>query len=116
MDGGRAPILGRMTAPQVLVESMENRHCPTCHARLIQRAGRYEVLGSGIGIPGSVRHVGAAERPICPNEHPLPGDDALRKYRDRKGYATAEPYREVPLLRRQPRRGCASGPQKARIA
>jgi hypothetical protein len=98
--------MGRMTTPQVLVESMENLHCPTCDARLIHWAGRHEVLGSVIGMPGSIRHVAGAQRPTCPNEHPLPGDDILRQYRDRRGYSPTEPYREVlpPALRMLGRR------------
>lgn len=84
-----------MTTPLVLIESPENLHCPTCDARLRQRAGRYEVYGAVLGMPGSMVHKPTAEPAFCPKRHPLPNDKALRRYRHRRGYPTKAPCSEV---------------------
>lgn len=88
--------MGRMTTPIVPVESTENLHCPTCDARLIQTAGRYEVYGAVLGTPGSVQVVPTGEPPHCPQRHPLPDEKALRRYRRRAGHPKTAPVSVVP--------------------
>lgn len=80
-----------------MIESVHNLHCPTCDARLLEEAGRFQVLGEVRGEPGPVKYVVDGNRaPVCPADHPLPDVAALYAYRDSKGYPPEAPAREVP--------------------
>jgi hypothetical protein len=89
-----------MTTPVVLIESPDNLHCPTCDARLVQPAGRYEVYGAVLGMPGSVELKPTGEPPYCPERHHLPDEKALRRYRRRHGYPKWAPVSVAPPLQR----------------
>ena len=74
----------------VWIESMHNLHCPTCDARLVQEAGRFDPMGR----PDPV-YVGS-ERLACRAGHSLPSMDSLYAYRDERGYPADAAYSEVP--------------------
>jgi hypothetical protein len=74
---------------------MHNLHCPTCNLRLIERAGRFEVLGEVLGTPKARKYVGSGEY-VCPAGHQLPEADALYAYRDRQGHPPESSFNEVP--------------------
>jgi hypothetical protein len=80
------------SVPEVWIESMHNLHCPTCDDRLIERAGRFDVLGKS-----TPTYVGDGNRPpVCPNGHAQPPVEQLYVYRDEKGYPPEAPFSEVP--------------------
>ena len=77
--------------PMVWITSLHNLHCPSCDARLIEQAGRFEPMGR----PDPIYQ--ADPRTLtCPNGHRLPEDqDELYTYRDEKGHPPEEPPTEV---------------------
>lgn len=75
----------------VWIESMHNLHCPTCDGRLIERAGRHDVMQR----PDPV-YIADAASGRCPEGHPLPHSDALYAYRDAQGHPAEAPFKELP--------------------
>jgi hypothetical protein len=66
----------------VWIESLHNLHCPTCDARLVEQAGKFEPLGR----PDPV-YITDGRSLTCPAGDPLPTDrDALYAYRDAQGH------------------------------
>ncbi len=79
-----------MSHMMVWIESLENLHCPTCDARLVVQAGRFDPIGR----PDPVYTAdGRTQR--CPDGHQLPDDGALFAYRDQQGHPAEAPTREV---------------------
>jgi hypothetical protein len=75
----------------VWIQSVHNLHCPRCHSRLVERAGRCAVVHR----PGPV-YVGEVGTLRCPAGHPLPPRDELYDYRERRGLPWVVPVAEVP--------------------
>lgn len=74
------------------IENRHNLHCPTCDARLIERAGRHDVMQR----PDPV-YVSDPTTLTCPAGHRLPeNQDELYEYRDSHGHQQEAPIREVP--------------------
>lgn len=79
----------------VWITDLSNRHCPTCDARLVAPAGRFEPMSRPKpvyvqdGTPGLLR---------CPDGHALPDEDALRAYAAEHGHGPVDPddVQEVP--------------------
>lgn len=75
----------------VWIESLHNLHCPTCDSRLIEPAGRHDVLGRADPV-----YLVDGHSAVCPNGHTLPEPDELYAYRDRAGHPMEISAREVP--------------------
>ncbi|WP_143087050.1 hypothetical protein [Geodermatophilus ruber] len=75
----------------VWIESLHNLHCPTCESRLVEHAGRFDVIGRP--DPG---YTADPRTLMCPSGHVLPDDQhALYEHRDNRGYPQEATTREV---------------------
>lgn len=83
--------------PAVWIENLHNLHCPTCDARLVARAGKFEPMGR----PDPVYQEEGSSL-TCPAGHQLPDGAELYAYANRAGHevpAMGSPVREVPAPR-----------------
>jgi len=88
-DGSHEVHRCRMAS--VGMESVHHLHCPTCDARLVEQAGRYDVMQRRHPV-----YVGEVTTLTCPAGHRLPHDRGQpHNYRDRRGHPPEAPVREV---------------------
>ncbi len=74
----------------VWIQSLHNLHCPTCGARLVEQAGRYEVPERSRPV-----YVGEVGTLCCTAGHPVPPREELYDHRERRGLPRSAPVREV---------------------